>query len=48
MLWKCPPLSCGSVVKKYLSELNEEEQKILIPLMINLPPTRPRPKCDRI
>ncbi|CAG8459842.1 19033_t:CDS:2 [Racocetra fulgida] len=32
-------------IKKYLNELNEEEQKILIPLMVNLPPTQPRPKC---
>ncbi|CAG8700917.1 9946_t:CDS:1, partial [Racocetra persica] len=45
MIWKNPPLTRESVVKKYLNELNEEEQTILIPLMVNLPPTRPRPKC---
>ncbi|CAG8483887.1 6568_t:CDS:2 [Cetraspora pellucida] len=45
ILWKYPPLGCESVVKKYLNELDENEQKTLIPLMINLPPTLPRPKC---
>ncbi|CAG8471637.1 11658_t:CDS:2 [Cetraspora pellucida] len=46
ILWKYPPLGCESVIQKYLNELDENEQKTLIPFMINLPPpTLARPKC---
>ncbi|KAF0387535.1 hypothetical protein F8M41_011173 [Gigaspora margarita] len=44
LLWR-DPFICESIFLKYLSELNKDEQKTLIPQRINFPPTQSYSRC---
>ncbi|RIB16846.1 hypothetical protein C2G38_2188880 [Gigaspora rosea] len=44
LLWR-DPVMCESIIIKYLSELNTDEQKTLIPQRINLPPIKSYSRC---
>ncbi|CAG8728301.1 1296_t:CDS:1, partial [Dentiscutata erythropus] len=44
LLWR-DPVMCESVIKKYLNELNKDEQKALVPQKFDFPLTQSYSRC---